>query len=62
METLLWDRATAHANAVVSGKVVSGILHKLACQRHLNDLKKQNTKEFPYYYDPNMANRVIDYA
>lgn len=62
MQSALWDRATAHANAVVSGKVISGTLHKLACQRHLDDLKKQNTEEFPYYYDPAKAMRVIEYA
>ena len=62
MESMFWDRATAHASAVVSGKVISGTLHKLACQRHLDDLKKQNTEEFPYYYDPAKAMRVIDYA
>ena len=62
MESMFWDRATAHASAVVSGKVISGTLHKLACQRHLDDLKKQNTEEFPYYYDPAKAMRVIEYA
>lgn len=62
MDAVIWDRATEHANKVVSGKVVSGELHKLACQRHLNDLKKQNTEEFPYYYDTEKANRIIEYA
>lgn len=62
MINLIQDRATEHANKVVSGKIVAGTLHKLACQRHLNDLKKQNTEEFPYYYDPEKANRIISYA
>ena len=62
MQSMFWDRATAHASAVVSGKVISGTLHKLACKRHLDDLKKQNTEEFPYYYDPAKAMRVIEYA
>ena len=42
------DRVTVYAKSVVNGEVVCGIYHKLACQRHLNDLEKQNTKEFPY--------------
>lgn len=58
----LWDRVTAHANEVVAGKVVSGELHKLACQRHLNDLVKQRTDDFPYYYDPDKAQEIINYA
>lgn len=59
---LINDRATVHAREVVTGKVVAGELHKLACQRHLNDLKRQNTKEFPYYYDSVKAMEIIDYA
>lgn len=33
------DRVHAYARAVVAGKIVAGRLVKLACQRHLNDLK-----------------------
>ena len=62
MGSVIWDRATEHANKVVGGKIVSGHLHYLACKRHLDDLKKQNTEEFPYYYEPEKANRIINYA
>jgi len=58
----IYDRVTEYAHKVVTGKVVAGNLHRLACQRHLNDLKKQRTKEFPYYYDPNKALEIIEYA
>ena len=58
----IYDRVTEYANKVVSGKVVAGELHILACKRHLNDLKRQRTEEFPYYYDPNKALEIIDYA
>lgn len=56
------DRATNYARRVVNGDVVSGELHRLACERHLNDLKRQNTEEFPYYYDPVKAMEIVDYA
>lgn len=56
------DRVTKYAIEVVNGKVIAGELHILACQRHLNDLKRQRTPEFPYYYSPDEANRIIDYA
>lgn len=58
----IWDRVTEYATRVVSGKVIAGELHILACKRHLEDLKKQRTDEFPYYYDPVKAREVIDYA
>ena len=56
------DRVTAYARRVVAGDVVCGELHRLACQRHLQDLKKQRTKSFPYYWDAEEAQRVIDFA
>lgn len=58
----IWDRVTEYAARVVSGEVVAGQLHILACKRHLNDLKRQRSKEFPYYYNPAKAAEVIDYA
>lgn len=59
---VIYDRVTEYAHKVVSGKVVAGELHVLACKRHLDDLKKQRTKTFPYYYDPVKATEIIDYA
>lgn len=56
------DRATQHALDVTSGKIVSGRLHYLSCKRHLDDLDKQNDKDFPYYYNPAKAEEIIDYA
>lgn len=56
------DRVTAYAREVVSGKVVAGELHKLACKRHLDNLKKQRTDDFPYYYNADKALEVITYA
>ena len=58
----IYDRVTEYASKVVSGKVVAGELHILACKRHLNDLKRQRTPDFPYYYDPAKAMEIVDYA
>ena len=58
----IYDRVTEYAHKVVTGTIIAGELHRLACQRHLNDLKKQRTDDFPYYYDPNKALEVINYA
>ncbi len=58
----IYDRVTEYAHRVASGKVVAGELHILACKRHLNDLKRQRSEDFPYYYDPNKALEIIEYA
>lgn len=56
------DRVTAHAKKVVERKKVAGHYHYLACKRHLNDLKKQRTKEFPYYWDTKASERILEFA
>lgn len=58
----LIDKVTQYAIAVTNGEVMCGQLHRLACQRHLDDLKKQRTKSFPYYWDAKAAMRAIQYA
>lgn len=60
--TPLLDRVTEYAKRVVAGEVFCGELHKLACQRHLNDLTKQRTEEFPYYWDVAESHRVLEYG
>lgn len=56
------DRVTAYAREVVAGRVTCGNLHRLACQRHLHDLSCQRTEAFPYYWDVEAAERVLQYA
>lgn len=57
------DRVTEHARAVVEGRDgVWGNLHILACKRHLDNLAVQRTKDFPYYWDVDASNRVLEYA
>ena len=58
----LWDRVTRHARAVVSGQRKAGELHKLACKRHLQDLDRQNSTDFPYIWRPEVADEVLQYA
>lgn len=56
------DRVTEYAEKICSGQAVSGKFHKLACNRHLNDMKRQRTEKFPYYWDKEAAERVLEYA
>lgn len=46
---------------VLSGKIIACKKVKLACQRHVNDIKRQGTKDFPYIFDPEMALRAIEF-
>jgi len=57
------DRVTEYARAVVAGKVEGvGELHILACKRHLNDLARERSRSFPYYWDAEASERVLNYA
>lgn len=57
------DRVTSYAQAVVAGQVEGvGELHRLACLRHLRDLEKERTPAFPYYWDPEASEEMLDYA
>ena len=63
-----FDRVTEYARAVVrtghypdTGQLC-GELHILACKRHLKDLERQRTRSFPYYWDVEASERVLDYS
>lgn len=56
------DRVTEYAKLVVSGKKIAGHSEVLACQRHLDDLKKSKTKEFDYKFDILESEKAIDIA
>jgi len=53
--------AEAYARAVVAGKVPACKWIKLACKRHLDDLKASKAKDFPYTFDPVKAERVAKF-
>lgn len=53
--------AHQYALDVVNGKILSGKYTQLACQRHLDDLKKQDTKRFPYFYDEEEGQIILDF-
>lgn len=56
------DRVTEYAKLIVSGKKIAGRSEILACQRHLDDLKRSKTKEFDYKFDVSESERAIDIA
>lgn len=56
------DRAKRYAERVVSGKIPAAKPTKLACQRHLADLKRAGRKSFAYRFDADAAERVCRFV
>ena len=50
------DHATAYAKAVLAGKLLAGRYVRLACQRHVNDLEREDLR-----FDVIAAERVITF-
>jgi phage terminase large subunit-like protein len=50
-----------YAAEIVMGIRPSCEMERLACERHLNDLQRQATPEFPYVFDESRADRVFDW-
>ncbi|WP_270940890.1 terminase large subunit [Romboutsia lituseburensis] len=59
---MLNDRVTQYALDVVEGKIVTGNYVKLACIRHLNDLEKAKDDDYPFYFNLERANDILEYA
>lgn len=55
------NRVTEYATKVLNGKIVAGELVKLSCKRHMDDLQRQGTEDFPYVFDEDKANRVLKF-
>lgn len=56
------DRVTEYARQVAAGEIVAGELHALSCKRHLNDIERQESAGFPFYWNAGEAQRVISFA
>ena len=57
------DDATKYCFDVLENPIrQTGYLEKLHCFRHLRDLQRQNTKDFPYYYDVSEFEKALKIA
>ena len=61
-----WQSGLHHPVSVYAKQVTQGRLREqcckyeiLACQRHLDDLKRQGTEDFPYVFDTTRADRIV---
>lgn len=52
---------TLYAIDVVYGSLVACKWEKLACKRHLDDLERQGTEEFPFVFDETRADRIFQW-
>lgn len=55
------DPVTTYARQIRDGKILAGRLVRLACQRHLRDIDRQLTPEFPYWFDHKRAGQVFTF-
>ena len=63
MASKYYDDAYQYCLDVLSGKIVTGKLIKLACQRHIDDLKRiDNDPEFHYTYSPQRAQGMLNFS
>ena len=58
------DRVTTYAEAIVKDPAGHGAgdLHVLACKRHLDDLERAGSEDFPFVWDEKAGQRIIQYA
>ena len=66
MPTSSTDLASLHPTTRYATEIVSGLRPSCkrewqACQRHLKDLQRQGTDEFPFVFDDSRANRIFDW-
>lgn len=52
---------TQYAKDVVEGKIITSKKVRQACERHLNDLKRQGTDDFPFIFDEEKGFRPVDF-
>ena len=55
------DNTTKYAKMVLADEIPAGKYVKLAAKRHLDDLKQEKNKSFPYYFDKQTAQIRFDF-
>ncbi len=55
-------KATKYARDVVAGRLLACKWVRLACQRHIDDLKDSKAKSYPYRFDKDAAERVCKFV
>lgn len=61
MTTPLTTSILEYAESVTSGEKLAGEWVRLACERHLKDLERSASDDFPYEFDEQKAHRAIKF-
>lgn len=56
---MIKDLTIKYAKEVLAGNIVAGEYVKLACMRHMNDLKRSKTKKFEWKFDTQIAEKYF---
>jgi phage terminase large subunit-like protein len=57
-----WDEiARKYAEDIIKGRIPACELVQLSCRRHLNDLKSQSKRTFPYRFNPKKVEKVCKF-
>ena len=56
------NRTLEYAKKVVNGEILKGKTEIQCCQRFIDDLERQNTDDFEYYFDNEEAEKYIEIA
>lgn len=60
-ESLLYTNpAYLYAQRVVSGEEITGKYVIMTCQQFLDDIERQDDKDFPYFFDEELAELIMD--
>lgn len=54
-------RVQSYIDGVLSGEIVACELVQCAVQRHVDDLARQSTQDFPYHFDAGHASAAVDF-
>ena len=57
-----YDRMQRYINDVKGGKILTNEWIKKAIKRHENDLKKSESDDYPYYFNPELGNKFIQFC
>lgn len=55
------EKAASYADDVLTGKKIACDYIKRSCERFVRDLNRQNSKNFPFYFDEDAANRACKF-
>lgn len=58
----LTAKANRYAREVVSGKIPAGEYVRLACKRHLDDLQREKESSYPYRFDKEKSEHILQFA